>query len=346
MKLEQTIQKSSKSSHGIISQTRSLNFVTQWQLIYHEVLARISNAFREMINPNDGFSETKVHHELTKNKISELNMATDKICQFISVRGNPYDCLKNPNIDVALKNIASQVLAHNSVKEKLLKFPELSRTKFSDFRTRVYVDRSSFLSDKITKFNLQSVDFIPETSEKDSKVVKKSEKEIKLARKILNTAKCKHGQLLSAIKYDITSYNSLFDGAFMSKCPQKSQLLTELEVYLSPERYSKPISANSTLIVDFMSFVRTQIITAKNFNKFFESVVMSIFNWFSSVTLNSGLHVIFDSYTPLSLKGPERESRGAGKSVLELANIESRTPVPQQMYKFWTSVKNKVNFQK
>lgn len=43
MKLEQTIQRSQKSSKGIIGQTRQQMYVTEWELIYHEVLA-ISNS--------------------------------------------------------------------------------------------------------------------------------------------------------------------------------------------------------------------------------------------------------------------------------------------------------------
>ena len=38
MKLEQTIQKSLKSSKGIVGQTRKSNYVAEWQLVYHEVL--------------------------------------------------------------------------------------------------------------------------------------------------------------------------------------------------------------------------------------------------------------------------------------------------------------------
>ena len=47
MKLEQSINRSAKSTPGIIGQTRSLQYVTEWQLIYHEGLD-ISNAFREI----------------------------------------------------------------------------------------------------------------------------------------------------------------------------------------------------------------------------------------------------------------------------------------------------------
>ena len=53
MKLEQTIQRSSKSSHGIIGRTRNLSYVTEWQMIYHEVLA-IKNALQELIKPHRG----------------------------------------------------------------------------------------------------------------------------------------------------------------------------------------------------------------------------------------------------------------------------------------------------
>ena len=38
MKLEQTINRSSKSSRGIIGNTKALDYVTEWQLIYHEIL--------------------------------------------------------------------------------------------------------------------------------------------------------------------------------------------------------------------------------------------------------------------------------------------------------------------
>ena len=49
MKLEQTIQRSQKSAGGIIGQTRQSEYVTKWEIVYHEILS-ISNAFREISN--------------------------------------------------------------------------------------------------------------------------------------------------------------------------------------------------------------------------------------------------------------------------------------------------------
>ena len=47
MKLEQTIQRSKKCAGGIIDQTRQIAFISEWELVYHEILA-ISNCFSEI----------------------------------------------------------------------------------------------------------------------------------------------------------------------------------------------------------------------------------------------------------------------------------------------------------
>ena len=341
MKLEQTIQRSSKSSHGIIGQTRSLGYVTQWQLLYHELLG-ISNVFRDITNPyhSDSDSETRVHHELAKSKIREINAFIDKVFQFFKDRGNPY-CLHESSLK--LKNVSSQVIAHDDVKEKHLNFHELSKAKFNDFRERVYVKKTSFLYEKITKFKLMKVDFVPDTKNDSTKDVKMSAKEIKVARKLLNTAKNRfQGALEPILKHDVTSYSPLYDGIYMTNTPNKSQLIGELEAYLTAEHYNEQIPPSATLIVDFMSFVRNQVINSTIFGNF-GVLVNTLFKRFTTICPNSFIHVIFDSYMNYSVKGPERVSRG--HSSLELAKIEKQTPIPQQIEKFWASSNNKVMLQ-
>ena len=44
MKLEQTIQRSKKSSGGVIGETSNKKFVIEWELAYHEILS-ICNDF-------------------------------------------------------------------------------------------------------------------------------------------------------------------------------------------------------------------------------------------------------------------------------------------------------------
>ena len=62
MKLEQTIQRSKISVKGIIGQTRQVAYVSQWEIVYYEILA-ISNSFRQLINAEVGCRGTVIHHE-------------------------------------------------------------------------------------------------------------------------------------------------------------------------------------------------------------------------------------------------------------------------------------------
>ena len=147
MKLEQTIQRSSKSCHGIIGDQRSLEFVTQWQLLYHEVL-EISNSFRLRLDIGNCNGETSIHHDLRRNKIYEINDGCDKIKNFISERENPF-LLKNLG---KLKTISSQVLVKDDVAEKHLKFFELAESKFLSFKDNVYCKKQTYLNDTIKMF--------------------------------------------------------------------------------------------------------------------------------------------------------------------------------------------------
>ena len=68
MKLEQTIQRASKSQGGIVGQTRNSAVVLEWELVFHEILL-IQNNFRELTNVHVmSHRETYLHHELSGNK--------------------------------------------------------------------------------------------------------------------------------------------------------------------------------------------------------------------------------------------------------------------------------------
>ena len=88
MKLEQSIQRSSKSVKGIIGETRSIGYSTEWCLIYHEILS-IKNTFQSLTKPNNSSFETHIHHDLSELVINQYNVAVQKLKQFIHERGSP-----------------------------------------------------------------------------------------------------------------------------------------------------------------------------------------------------------------------------------------------------------------
>ena len=116
-------------------------------------------------------------------------------------------------------------------------------------------------------------------------------------------AKGKFDVVEPLLKYDITTYNYLFDGDNMTSC---DQLIRELERRISSSDYDYSISRVDVAIVDFMSFVRNQKVDRLNFRTFgscIEELFNQICNTYEKTEL---LHFIFDSYIPESWKGAKR----------------------------------------
>ena len=75
---------------GIISQTNQQNYVTEWEIVYHEILS-ISNLFKEITNKNCELSnEFTQLHELEGKLSKETELAVQKLVAFITYWGNPY----------------------------------------------------------------------------------------------------------------------------------------------------------------------------------------------------------------------------------------------------------------
>ena len=86
MKLVKTIQRSQTFSSGNIGQIKK-TYVTEWELIYHDILA-ISNLHAELMNLKKHYAEHNFYHrELSGIDITEYE-AANKVVDFILLRGN------------------------------------------------------------------------------------------------------------------------------------------------------------------------------------------------------------------------------------------------------------------
>ena len=149
MKLEQTIQRAQKSSNGIICQTRWISYVSEWEVVYHEILA-ISNTFRRPTNFYLGASESELYRELDGDNAKVFNAQVTK-SNFLIARGNPY----LPESQPQLRNIISSVRASEAATQQLTEFYKNSVESYLSFRNQWFVEKSSRLSDPIKKINLQ-----------------------------------------------------------------------------------------------------------------------------------------------------------------------------------------------
>ena len=83
MKLEQTINRSTKSTMGITGKTKSLDYVTEGQLIYYEV-RDITNTFRTLTDAIDKSNEICISRHLSDTKIAFVNESVNSMVSFIS----------------------------------------------------------------------------------------------------------------------------------------------------------------------------------------------------------------------------------------------------------------------
>ena len=114
MALEQSINRSAKSTNGIIGQTKCLQYVTEWQLIYHETLD-IANAFRQLLHSDTTKTELYMHRDLSAFKVLQKNDAVSYLKAFITERGNPFQ-----NKETDLKNFANQIQSSSFVALRVL----------------------------------------------------------------------------------------------------------------------------------------------------------------------------------------------------------------------------------
>ena len=130
-KLEQTIQRAQENSSGNIGQTRRISYVSEREVVYHEILA-ISNTFRRPTNSTLGGSESELQHVLDGNYAKVFNAQVTNITNFLIARGNPY---LSEN-QTQLRNIISSVRASEAATQQLTEFYKNSVESYLSFRNQ------------------------------------------------------------------------------------------------------------------------------------------------------------------------------------------------------------------
>ena len=228
MKLEQTIQRSKKGTGGIIGQRKKESYVTEWELVYHEVLS-ISRCFADMTKSALFKSDAvSLHHEHGGHSTDEFNESVEKGACFIEQRDNPYTL----SLSTKLYHFTTGQLVPDEISKKLLNAYEHGKDQYITFRNERYVTKEKKLVDTIKQHSI--LPFIPKADSKSnsSSSAKETAKNVKNAQKYIDIAQS-HGFLLNEILTYDHFRNHLFDGEQTTK-PEKSQIIGELEKLLIP----------------------------------------------------------------------------------------------------------------
>lgn len=126
--LEQSINKSKKSTNGVIGKTRNKYFVTEWELVYHEILA-VSNLYRDVTKVTHNSNYELTHHEYTESETKQMEDHIDTMERYILGIGNPF--ADGANI---LINITTHQEVPEEFKSKILDVVKIGNTNLKTYR--------------------------------------------------------------------------------------------------------------------------------------------------------------------------------------------------------------------
>lgn len=343
MCLEQTINRSQKSSSGIIGSSRKKHFVTQWEMIYHEMLA-VSNLHRNVSGSRPFNFELIVSHEFNKAETDADEMKIKDILTYVQSHENPFTVEERK--EKKLHNILTQEIMPDVVREQLLCLQDIGAEKYGTFRNERLINKTKRLSDTIHRTNLQTFNSIAKNVKKIPQKIS-IEKKSRNAQKILDIARVRGCDMKEVFQYDLLATNSLIDGdGYMTK-PNKSSLTIELEKVLAAEDYIHPSQWDYTFptayIVDVMAYMRR--IKTKNLKSFGE-LCEHLWNMIFNICKNpKRIDFVFDSYVEGSVKDSERSRRATARGI-EISALNESSPLPVSMESFWASASNKTKLQK
>lgn len=296
--LEQTINRSSKSSAGIIGSTQKKKFFSSWNLTEHEV--HETTQYFLKVTGIKGSEELQVHHDLSGSRILKSETDVCDLMNFMRDHVNPFSSGIQP-----LRNIVTEELVAPEAAAELLGVFDVGCKKFDLFCTERFILQSKTICTPINKVNLPS--FTPAR-----KVVKNPVKETKLygkeANHIVELARERGYSLELLFQYELINKNILFDqNGSMKTDKNKFALIDELRTPLTPPSPSHTLSSNesSLLIIDVFSVCKE---LKWKILKTFKDLLISFDEAVSrEVTLNTTrIDFIFEDYSNKSVLANDR----------------------------------------
>ena len=151
--LEQIIYRSQKSSGGIIGSTWKKDFVAEWEMIYHEMIA-FSSLHRELKRSRPFYHELTVNHEFSDAETKARESNIRDMIKYIELYESPFQITEAT--EKQLHNIISQEVMSTEVREGMLSAESKSLQLYNEFRKERFLDRTKKLSDTIYRNSIKT----------------------------------------------------------------------------------------------------------------------------------------------------------------------------------------------
>ena len=340
--LEQTINRSQKSSGGIIGSTRKKVFVAEWEMIYHEMIA-VSSLHRELSGSKPFYHELTVNHEFSDAETKARESNVRDMMEYIELYENPFQITEGT--EKHLHNIISQEVMPSEVRESLLSVESKGSQLYNSFRKERFTKRTKKLSDTIHRNNIKTFQTIKSVKPSVTAIKKKKINEAAAGHRVLEIAQARGFSTKELFSYDLIQTSYLYDDGGLMKKPVKSALCHELEKCLNSADMVPPSdwkSIGTAYLLDVMANVRK--ISTKGLRTFAD-LCSNFLNMMLAICKNANrIDLVFDSYNEGSVKDTER-SRRSTVTPIEISIVAEDTPLPVNMDTFWASISNKAKLQ-
>ncbi|XP_065185756.1 uncharacterized protein LOC135816485 [Sycon ciliatum] len=339
--IEQSINRATKTTGGIIGFSRHPATVQRWVLTAHD-RAAVADVCLEHCGLDDSTEERDTFHkDCQKGRMVRDEKDVLQVIDTVSMLRNPFiSSSKQPCME--LIHLASGVEASKEAAQDLRTAEERGKVCFHEFlHERLTAGQSAKgFHDPLKKQNLQTF-----TKKKAKKTASTSNTDILRADRstfsrmalIAQTREMDMRQVMSYPLGELPWAIASTSGALVKT--NKSALLTLLTDGISSAPPTNTAAANGALIIDAMAMIRTQKLSEApaSFGEFTAVVLKQICGYFSKYTR---VDFVVDTYRDISIKNLERSSRAAdGVLRLHLTNRSQR--MPRQFNKYLSLGTNK-----
>lgn len=340
--LEQSQNRSSAVTGGLIGITKNEDAMQRWLLLYP-----FKNSIHESLSTYLGIqadttSDINYHNEWTHSRIDKDEKDIQNIIKYFNA------CNPHSDENTVLRNMYTGELADESSSECLLNIVENGEALLSTYENERLVLRSKQLSDPIKKIKFTNfATTLAKESKSSSNKKLHDAADINLFQKTFMLANQREFYIKTLASYEILNYcKYLFDAeGFYRKSP-KSELALEIEKNhtCGTNRRQDILNLQSTkiYIVDGMALVHR--IQLKNFTTFGE-FCEAFFNRIHNLSLEPNvkrIDIVFDRYDDISIKYLESTLRSKGKRSQTFVISNDHTRIPTNCNNFFSSLENKL----
>ena len=224
-KFEQSINLSSKCSDGVIGHAKYKQYVTQWDLIYQEILG-VNRLHGQYANVIRGTHENyTIMYLLKLLQITKLQI--QGIMKFIEDKGSPLFSASSPVLqnfvtkEIMSLDIRNDLIGHD---EKFLPAFKSGEAKYLVYRKERFLQKCTKISETIHRSILKTMKSI---RDKPNKSIKKTVKQMNIAERNIEIARERGLTNNELLEYDVVPSSMLFDDDGMMTNPNKSLLPIE-----------------------------------------------------------------------------------------------------------------------